>query len=197
MRRPGFGRGLALVLCAAAVLLLAPYWLPLPGRFLVRSSPPIPAGLVVVLAGDASGLRILKAAELVKQGFAPRVLVSGPFGFYGGYECEPAIQYAVSQGYPVSWFIPFRHHAQSTSEEVAVLVAKLREWKIGRVDIVTSDYHTRRAGAEFRRVAGGIDFRVVAAPDVDFRPGRWWATRQSRKTFVIEWMKTLASWVNL
>lgn len=153
--------------------------------------------MIVVLAGDAGGLRILKAGELVKQGYASKVLVSGPSGFYGEYESDPEIRFAVRQGYPESWFIPFHNDANSTTEEAAAIAGKLREWKISKVDIVTSDYHTRRATAEFRKVARGIDFQMVAAPDRYFRADSWWRERQSRKTFAIEWIKTVASWLGL
>lgn len=155
------------------------------------------ADMIVVLAGDPYGLRILKAAELVKQGYAPKVLVSGPSGFYGEYESEAAIRFVVRQGYPADWFVALPNESHSTTEEAADVVAKLREWKITRVDIVTSDFHTRRAGREYQKAAQGIEFRMVAAPDHDYVPDEWWKTRQSRKTFAFEWMKTFATWVGL
>ena len=48
------------------------------GEFLVHTETPSHADVIVVLAGDPSGHRILRAAELVKQGYASKVLVSGP-----------------------------------------------------------------------------------------------------------------------
>ncbi len=64
-----------------------------------------------MLAGDGYGHRILRAAELVRQGLAPTVLVSGPEGLYGYYESELAIPFAVERGYPRSWFLPFREQS--------------------------------------------------------------------------------------
>ena len=61
------------------------------GAWLVHSDEPFPADVVVVLAGDPYGNRILKGADLVKQGFAPKVLVSGPAGLYDLHECDLAI----------------------------------------------------------------------------------------------------------
>ena len=63
--------------------------------------------------------------------------------------------------------------------------------------IVTSNYHTRRAGAIYRSLARDVEFRVVAAPDEYFRPPDWWKSREGRKTFLIEWMKTIAEWIGL
>ena len=76
------------------------------GGYLVDAGPPAQAGMIVVLAGDHYGGRILKAAELVRQGVAPKVLVSGPENCcFGVYESELAIAFAVRHGYPDSYFV--------------------------------------------------------------------------------------------
>jgi uncharacterized SAM-binding protein YcdF (DUF218 family) len=167
------------------------------GSFLVSASAPQPADIVVVLAGDSYGNRILKGAEIVRAGYAPKVLVDGPEGYFGEHESDPAIRFAVRKGYPEAWFIPFPMEAKSTTEEAAAVVAKLREWKMQRVDIVTSDYHTRRAVADFRKAGAGIEFHMVAAPDRYFSPRGWWKNREGRKIFAIEWLKTVANWIGL
>ena len=41
------------------------------GVWLVRDAAPVHADIAVVLGGDAYGHRILRAADLVKQGFVP------------------------------------------------------------------------------------------------------------------------------
>ena len=56
----------------------SPVWLGWVGSFLVKTDEPFHADMVVVLAGDWAGHRILKGGELVEQGYAPQVLVSGP-----------------------------------------------------------------------------------------------------------------------
>ncbi len=61
--------------------------------------------MIVVLAGDFSGNRILTAGDLVRRGFAPKALVSGPSGEYGLHETDLAIPFAVRHGYPESYFI--------------------------------------------------------------------------------------------
>ncbi len=167
------------------------------GRFLVQAEPPRHADVVVVLAGDYSGNRIRKAAELVQEGYAPKVLVSGPSGLYGEYECDAAIRFITRQGYPASRFIRFPNDTRSTREEAQAVAAKLRELGLVRVDIVTSDYHTRRARSDYREEAPGIEFSMVAAPTADFTPDGWWKNREGRKTFLIEWLKTVASWMHL
>ena len=95
------------------------------GSYLVQAEKPVKADVGVVLAGDSRGNRILKAAELVKQGFIPRVLISGPDGNYGFYECDLAIPFAVKAGYPESYFVHFENTARSTEEEARVIVPAL------------------------------------------------------------------------
>jgi len=167
------------------------------GAYLDQSGPPQNADVVFVLAGDASGHRILKGAELVRQGYAPRVVVSGPAGNYGYYECDLAIPFAVKAGYPESEFVRFPHNALSTREEAAVAAGELRKLGAHRVLLVTSLYHTRRAGGDFRDAAPDLTFIVVAAPDENFTPGGWWHNREARKIFLGEWMKTVASWFRI
>src|SRR5436190_5405364 len=69
------------------------------GNYLVQAGPPQKADAALVLAGDGWGLRILTAAQLVRDGFVPKVLVSGPDGAYGNNECDLAIPFAVKHGY--------------------------------------------------------------------------------------------------
>jgi uncharacterized SAM-binding protein YcdF (DUF218 family) len=186
------------VLLAAllAVLFHAPLLTAL-GAYLDQSGPPQNADVVFVLAGDASGHRILKGAELVRQGYAPRAVVSGPAGDYGYYECDLAIPFAVKAGYPESEFVRFPHQAHSTREEAAAAAEELRGLGAHRVLLVTSVYHTRRAGADFRAAAPDVTFIVVSAPDENFTPDGWWHNREARKLFLIEWMKTVATWLKL
>jgi len=186
---------LALTLVVAACA--APLWLPWFGWYLVRSGPPVKADMIVVLAGDQSGQRILEGAELAREGYANRVLVSGPGPEYGLYESELAINYAVSHGYPRELFIPFAHTEPSTVREVRAILPVLRRMHVRTIDVVTSSYHTRRAGKVFRRYAPDFDVHMVAAPSFPFEPGSWWKNREGAKLFAIEWAKTVAYWIGL
>ncbi len=168
-----------------------------PGSYLVRSGPPENADLALVLAGDPHGNRILKGAELVRQGYAPKVLVSGPGGIYGHHECDLAIPFAEMAGYPESYFLHLEHQAHSTAEEAQATIPELRRLGARHVLLVTSDYHTRRAAKIFRAAAPDMTFYVVGAPDFYFTAQSWWRDRESRKTVVIEWMKTVAEWFGL
>ena len=183
-------------IAAAMVVLIATHaiWLAALARFLVDSEAPAPADLIVVLAGDVAGNRILTGADLVRRGFAPKALISGPDGVFGRYECDFAIAYAVSRGYPESYFIAAPNQARSTAAEAQVLLPLIRQFGAHRIEIVTSNFHTRRARRIYRKQAPDLSFRFVAADDSahPFLPENWWLDRENRKTFLMEWMKTFA-----
>jgi uncharacterized SAM-binding protein YcdF (DUF218 family) len=188
-----------LVLCALLLLafVTAHFWLAALGSYLVRAESPVHADMIVVLAGDFSGNRILTAGDLVRRGFASKALISGPSGAYGLYESELAVSFAVRHGFPESYFIPLPNDARSTRDEAGDVLAALKQRHVQRIDIVTSDFHTRRAGNIFRARAADLEIHMVAAPDQYFSADGWWKNRDGRKTFLLEWMKTVATWFGL
>ncbi len=167
------------------------------GSYLVQAGPPEKADAAFVLAGDNSGNRILTAAELMRQGYVRKVVVSGPGEVYGLHECDLAIPFAVKKGYPESYFEHAEHFAHSTAEEARATLPQLRRDGCRRIILVTSDYHTRRAAKIFRTAAPDLTFFVVAAPDPYFSASGWWHNREGQKTFLTEWEKTVATWFGL
>lgn len=167
------------------------------GAYLVQAGPPQKADAALVLAGDGWGYRILTGAQLVRDGFVPKVLVSGPDGAYGNHECDLAIPFAMKHGYPESYFVHMEHSARSTATEAEVVLPVIRRMGIQRLIIVTSNFHTRRAGTIFRRLAPDLTILVVAAPDRNFTADGWWHNREGQKLFVMEWEKTVANWIGL
>jgi uncharacterized SAM-binding protein YcdF (DUF218 family) len=202
--RRGFSLLKALLVLAAICVvayLTSSFWLPAFGYALIHNDGPANADYAVVLGGDPWGIRIGLGGDLVRQGYVPRVLVSGPPGFYGINEADAAIDYAVSKGYPREWFIPVRHDALNTRDEAVVVFTELQKLNAHRFLLVTSDYHSARARriflAEARRHPGGPECRMVAAPDKFFQPSQWWRSREACKTVFFEWTKTIATAVGL
>jgi uncharacterized SAM-binding protein YcdF (DUF218 family) len=192
--KPPFRKWVVALVLLSAFILSHSLWLAALGGWLVRTDPPARADVAVVLAGDRSGYRILKAAEMVRQGYTQTVLVSGPDEFYGYNEAELAIPFAVRSGYPPSWFVAAPNQSRSTQEEALAMVDVLRKRSVRTCLLVTSDYHTRRAGKIYRAAAPDVDFRVEGAYTPDFTPATWWHTREGRKLFFLEWTKTVTEW---
>jgi uncharacterized SAM-binding protein YcdF (DUF218 family) len=188
---------LAIVTLAVLVFFAPALFLPYVSAFLIKAGPPHQADMIVVLAGDPSGNRIMKAGELVRNGFAPKALVSGPDNQYGSTEDQLAIAFAERKGYPRSYFIGFPNHGRSTEQEAEVIVPELRKLQVHSIALVTGYIHTRRAGKAYRKRLGDINLYVVAAPESEFTPDRWWEEREGRKAIFIEWAKTIATWLRL
>lgn len=186
MKRAGIALAFAGILVAAH-----PVWFRWLAEFLIAGEPPRKADIAVVLAGDHDGYRILHAAELVRQGFVPKALVSGPSCCYHHVEADLAVDYAVSKGYPREYFDKLPTPAYSTRTESAGVMAELRRRGVKHFLLVTSNFHTRRAGRFYRPQLGGIEMTVVAANTPDFPPNGWWLNHNGQRFFLLEWTKTI------
>jgi uncharacterized SAM-binding protein YcdF (DUF218 family) len=149
---------------------------------------PQPADAIIVLGDDNfAGDRAAEAAGMFHEGMAPLVVASGRLlRSYAGI-AELIARDLETRGVPSSAIVQFPQRAANTREEALALrdLAKSRGW--GRVLVVTSNYHTRRARYIFRKVfPPQVAVLVVAARDSDYDPNRWWQTRQGRKIFFLE-----------
>lgn len=190
-----FTLGLAAI--ALAAYFTRDWWLPAPGYFLIHSDAPMKADIAVVLAGDARGHRIEKAAQLVKEGYVPQVLVSGPPGIYGFNESDLAVQFIEREGYPAQWFIPFADASHSTKEESGYILHELERRNIHTFLLITSDFHSGRARRIFlateKQMHYAPAFHTITAPDEFFHADSWWRNREAEKTVFMEWWKTIAT----
>ena len=134
--------GLLLLLAVAAMVFPVP--------FLCVDSGPVKADVIVVLGGG-SHERPVRAAELFKDHAAPRIIISG----WG--DCEINRQLLLAAGVPAN-AIKLETQSRTTRENAQFTVKLLREEKLGRVIIVTSWYHSRRAQACFRHYAPELKF---------------------------------------
>ena len=160
----------------------------LAGNALLTNDSPRASDAVAVLGDDNyNGDRAARAAELLKAGWAPRVVASGrylrPYASIADLEQRDLRE----RGVPASAIVRFTHRAVDTREECAALSQLFAErgWK--QVMIVTSNYHTRRA--EYicsRLLPRGTELRVIAAPDSEYQPNSWWETRRGVRIFFHE-----------
>jgi uncharacterized SAM-binding protein YcdF (DUF218 family) len=167
------------------------------GRYLVESTPPLQSDCLFVLAGDFRGQRITTAADLYRKGLAKQIFVSGPAGAFDQTEDELAIPFARRRGYTDVPFVGLPNRANSTVSEARELHPKLQAAGCKSVLVVTSDFHTRRAGRILRRIWTDLEVRMTAAQTEDFDAEKWWTSRTYQKTLFFEWSKTFADWLGL
>lgn len=167
------------------------------GSVLVADEAPQKADIGIVLGGDASGNRILRACAAIQEGLIPRSLVSGVGAFYGMHESSLAINLAVSRGCPADFFTAVLFPAHSTFDEAEHLIPELRRLRAHKVLIVTSPSHTARARRIFRRLAPDLEFHSIAARDRIWNDGYWWESREGRKLWLLESAKTVADFIGL
>jgi len=162
------------------------------GNFLVDSDRLEHADLIMVMGGDFWGPRVIKGADLAKEGYAPLVLISGPP--YGGRpEGELAVEFLAGRGYPKELFEVFGHNEPSTFGEVVVLRSELARRRVKRVIVVTSSFHSRRCAILFRLICPGIRFQSAPADDPHYHPEQWWNDPPDRDLLFSEWTKILGS----
>lgn len=187
-----------MLLAAVAAVLLRTSLFTWAGNLLVEDDSPQKAPTIVVLGGDGSGTRIVKAAELAQGGYSPEVIVDGPRALMGN-ESEMTILYAQQKGFPQSLFhgLALPPKVNSTHNEAIFVGKYLKSQGIHKILLVTSNYHTHRAAWLFRELNPGLWVIPVAAPDPDFTPDTWWKSREGQKIFFLEWAKTFAAWLRI
>jgi len=164
------------------------------GSFLVVDDPR-PSDIIVVLAGETDR-RPVRALELLDQGYARRVMIDVPAEarIYTYTQLDLAQQYVQSLPQAANVTV-CPTEGLSTKEETRDVEKCLAGESGGRVLIVTSDFHTRRALSIFRRELHGRTFSAAASRDSTQFGARWWTHRQWAKTLVDEWLRLL--WWNI
>jgi len=164
---------------------------------LEADGPPVKADAIVVLSGDGKGSRMLRGAELGKEGYAPVVIASNGGDRYARTDSALAIEFAVTHGFPASLFLETSWKASSTLEEARNTVALLRARGVRKVLIVTSVWHTARAGRIYRGLAPDLDIHLVGVNDRDWDHGNWWRSREGKKEFLLEFTKTITGYLHI
>ncbi len=167
------------------------------GELLVHSDPPTHTRWAVTLSGEGPGMvRTAAALQLFQEGRFDSLILSGEHVFEGHYSSEFSSEWLLPRGFPKDRIFQLRHEARSTLVEERTIIRQARLLGIDTLLLITSDFHTARAGRIFRKLAGGFPVVLVyAAGDPEFDPKAWWAYRESRSIWIIEWLKTVNSWL--
>lgn len=170
--------GLAGILGALPLLSGAARWLVVP-RGIAQCD-------LMVVPGGGARERIATAVGLLADGACGHVLFTGDRHpeTLSGWEAE----FERLNGDAVI-SAPFATH--STWGDARAALAAAREHGFGSLLVVTSPYHTRRAGWIFARVLEGTGVRFGVHPSDSFYMNErtWWRTRYGRRSVWGEYLK--------
>ena len=202
-RRPrlAYRRLFWLLIALLAVLLAVLRW----GGYLLvaKSSLPAHAQAAVVLQGSVHGemARVAGAIPLLRQGIVSQVLLSVPRESYWDQSVSEAARGYLVKNYGSEIasrfvFCETGPDVDSTQEEAEALIACIHQRAWTSIVVVTSNYHTRRAGWIWRKMLRGsqppVDLSVDGVPDPEFQPQGWWRRRLYAKTWFYEFTKLVA-----
>jgi len=156
------------------------------------------ADAIVVLVGDHVLERIHRAAQLYRDGYAPRVVISGGAIVRDGdepmSEAQMMRRYIVRLGVPEEALL-LEQTSQTTVQNALFTQPILQHNNIHSILLVTSPYHSRRARRIFRDALGeGITITAQPAVDPSFCALCWLAESDQRPMVVSEYCKWMIYW---
>lgn len=194
-----------MLLLLLAWILAAPFF----ARFLIAEKPLERADAIFVLGGSAAYIeRNQAAAQLYKQGIAPKILVSDD-GTQGGwnklerrnpYFAEKARWELIGQGVPAEVIEILAPTVEGTHEEADLLIETAPEKHLNSVLLVTSAYHTRRTLRTFERAAAKnnlpLEIGIEFPPEQQIPPAfSWWTSRKGWSAVGGEYVKLVYYWL--
>lgn len=183
---------------AGVVVVLALCFLHWGGYLLVsRDSQPDHMDAAVVLQGSIANEkpRIDAAMALLQQGSAARVALSVPKESYWGEEVQPiARQYLEKKfGGELAGRVDFCETStdvNSTEQEAQALSGCIQEHGWKTIELVTSNYQSRRAGMIWRKTLRqrdpSVHLAVDGLADPEYQPRGWWQQRPYAEIWFLE-----------
>jgi uncharacterized SAM-binding protein YcdF (DUF218 family) len=166
------------------------------------------ADALVVLA-DGAPFRERAVADLFKQGWAPRVIVSRPMNparvaalvemGVRPLDVQGESQAALLRfGVPAAALVTIKQTAQITEDELALVREEARSRGWHRLILVSSPEHTRRVKTIwYRRGSNGVGAIVRASPYGNFPRDGWWRERRMAERVLHEYLGLAALYLGV
>ncbi|MEW6170175.1 MAG: YdcF family protein [Candidatus Omnitrophota bacterium] len=166
-----------------SIIFTSNFWLPLIAKYLIINDKLEPSDVIVVPSGSDENLRIAYAAELYKQGFAPKMLLSGELALQKETGINLAKLYAISLGVPEKNII-LEEKSVSTLENARACKEIIDKLGLKSIILVTYPVHTKRVKFIFRKILPK-DIKIITSCDLQsFNINGWWKDEcQSRSVF--------------
>ncbi len=166
----------------------------------VRDPLPARADAIVVIGGDHKPERVALAVDLYRRGIAPVVLISAGVDVLEGGRTVPEAEVMINQaealGLP-SEIILVEDWSQTTVGNATETLGFARRLGWRSIVLVTSSYHSRRAGDLFHAYLDGeVSVSVQPAPQAGCPPC-WALSPADLATVVYEYRNLLWSWLTV
>ena len=168
------------------------------------------ADAILILGGSSTYLeRTRKAAELYKQGVAPKIFLTNDGG-QGGWNVkeqrnpfffERARWELIANGVPETAIEVLPEIVEGTQDEAVLFEKTVRESELKSILIVTSAYHTRRAISVFQEVfkKNSSDAKIgITSPPTGIQtplPFYWWFSFKGWNFVAGEYLKSVYYWI--
>lgn len=169
------------------------------GRFLVESDKLEKEDVIAVFSGD-SGARTERAVELLKEGYADYLILSGGKVYDDVTMAELMKNHAIKLGVDESKIL-IDDEASTTNENAEFTADIIEENNFRSVIVVTSDYHTRRSKLAMKKALENtlIDGEKVEVTVTPFKEEKfttkWWTSGNSVLMVISEYLKLMGYWV--
>lgn len=165
---------------------------------------------IFVLSGSGTYIeRTNKAAELYKNGVAPKIILTndGEFGSWSNKEqknpafVEMAQKNLIRNGVPAENIEILQPQVSGTIWEALVFADRAKNNDLKTVLLVTSAYHSRRTLKTFEKVSAeknlGIELGIVSPPPgiQSPNPRFWWLKPKGWQMVAGEYLKSAVYWL--
>jgi uncharacterized SAM-binding protein YcdF (DUF218 family) len=136
-----------------------------------------PADAIVAISGGDTAARAGEAIKLYKAGWAPRLIFSGAALDRTGASNAAAMRLQALKDGVDDAAITIDEASVDTTDNAKKIKQIIEPEGLGRIILVTSPYHQRRASIEFNRMLGA-KVQIVNHPTPDDKswPPNWWIT---------------------
>jgi uncharacterized SAM-binding protein YcdF (DUF218 family) len=160
---------------------------------LVRDHPE-KSDVIVVLAGDSQNERYRRGMELLRAGYGRHLFIdaSSDSRYFGHTPAEYAEAFVRQDAKEMAAQVSVcAFEEDSTLTETGYVGKCVEPFHPANILLVTSDWHTARAGSVFRRRLPQFHWSVAAARDPRLFGTRWWRRREWAKTTFLEWLRVI------
>jgi uncharacterized SAM-binding protein YcdF (DUF218 family) len=162
-----------------------------PGVFLdTPQPPPQVSDAIVVISGDEQMARFKEGLNLYQRGMGQFLVFSGAAYDNGTSNADVMRELAVERGVPDRAILE-EPLGEDTWGNAVYTRQVLEDHSLRSAILVTSPYHARRAKLTFDAAyaGSGIQLKVHAAPDSEWRKLSWWQQPATRRLTFTELQK--------